>query len=72
MARIGITLSEELNEKFCALAELDGTKPSTLAVEVIKAYMDTRKVDVDNALRVRADYEKNIAELRKKKKAQAS
>lgn len=67
MARIGITLDDKLNERFSALSELDGKKPSTLALEIVKDYMEARKVDIDNALRVRADYEKKIAELRKQK-----
>lgn len=69
MARIGITFDDTQNERFCALAEFDNVKPTTLAANVIKAYMDERASDIEAALRVRADYEKTIAELRKQKKS---
>lgn len=68
MARIGITLDENFNERFSALAELRNKKPSTLAAEIIKSYMETCKADIDNILRVKADYEKNVAELRNREK----
>ena len=65
MARIGITLDETQNERFCALAELRNKKPSTFAAEIIKSYTETFKTEIDDILRVKADYEKNVAELRK-------
>lgn len=65
MARIGITLNDELNKRFEVLAELEEKKPSTLAAEILKNYMETRKPDIDGVISIRAAYEKNIAEFRK-------
>lgn len=67
--RIGLTLDNEQNKRFIALAEFDKKKPATLASEIVKAYMDTRADDIDSILRAKATYEKNVDELRNKKKA---
>ena len=67
--RIGITLDDKLAERFGALAEFDNIKPTTLAANIIKTYMEGRASDIEAALRVRDDYQKKIAELRKQKKA---
>ena len=67
--RIGISLGNEQNKRFLALAEFDKKKPATLASEIVKAYMDTRADDIDSILRAKATYEKNIDELRSKRRA---
>lgn len=64
MARIGITFDARTSERFSALAELMNRKPTTLAAEIIKSYMETRKAEIDRVLRVKADYEKSVAKLR--------
>jgi hypothetical protein len=65
--RIAISFNEELNRRFFALAEFDRVKPATLAAQILKNYMDSRTDDIDSVLKVRADYEKNIEQLRKQK-----
>ena len=66
--RIGLTLDIEQNKRFMALAEFDRKKPATLASEIVKAYMETRADDIDSILRAKADYEKNVDQLRNKSK----
>ena len=65
--RIGLTLDNEQNKRFLALAEFDKKKPATLANEIVKAYMESRAADIDLILRAKADYEKNIDALRNKR-----
>ena len=67
--RIGISLGNEQSKRFLALAEFDKKKPATLASEIVKAYMDTRADDIDLILCAKATYEKNIDELRSKRRA---
>ena len=66
--RIGLSLSSEMGRRFEALAEFDRKRPATLATDIIKAYMDTRAGDIEKVLRVKADYEKNVEELRNNQK----
>lgn len=64
--RIGVTLSEEDNRRFMALAEMDNKKPATLAAEIILAFMGERAGEIDSILKAKAEYEKKIAGLRAK------
>lgn len=70
--RIGLTLDNEQNRRFLALAEFDQKKPATLAAEIVKTYMDTRADDIDSILRARADYEQSVDKLRNKHNADAT
>ena len=70
--RIGISLDAEQSKRFLALAEFDKKKPATLAAEIIKRYMLSRAADIDSILHVREVYEKNVADLRDKARANLS
>lgn len=63
MAKIHIWVDDELNERLEMLAEVEGKYTSTLVVEILKNYMETRKDDVDNAFRARKAYERRLAKL---------
>lgn len=65
--RVGLTFEPVEFERFLALAEFDARKPATLALEVVRAFMESRATDIDSVLRARADYEKKIDELRQRK-----
>ena len=62
--RVGLTLDAEQYARLVALAEFDGTNPSALAREVLLAHLETRAEDIDLVMKQKAEYEKNLEQLR--------
>ena len=77
MARIGITLDEETFAKFKVLSIIEGKKPSTLATDLVKGYIDScgNELDdklVDELIKAQTNYDESIAKVRARIRAKST
>ena len=65
MARIGITLDENFYEKFKVLSSIEGKKPSTLAFELVKEYIEKHDAElVEELVQAAKSYDDKVEQIR--------